>query len=536
VGVKARRGGTGIAVTDPTKFKCCTESINHLKSMVRRMEFFGKYVFPFGLLSTIKDVRASVNDAASLTSTTGGEDRIWASVATSYNYMSPAHVDDDAFLTAITVSFVPKDYRNNKFFYGSFLSVAVYMCFPEFGIAVGLRPGDVLFFNPQYYHCVSGRTNAYNEDKVYVTSFYMKTMQLGLNDNSIGLENVQTETSLTDNVETERLQEFIEREMLSSSVDVDVSLKDSIPPNDSQNVLPDNFLTVLPLPYEDDVEREMLSSSVDADVSLKDNIPPNDSQNEFANNVVMPLPDDDYTKAGSDCAITFYKNRQNQLFLATNLPLLDVPLSEFQFEVVLTKEYTELCELIHEEQTKFFERQDERKKELLLQQTRYEGELLKQFSQKENRLADQIFVRGRTPKKDEFFNKSAGGYLREKTQKMNQYRYESEVEFYRLDNLDKKPLNELKILRDKTIAYDKKINPTHYEEISWNMDGMNVYVAKSSNEDSDDEDSEDEDSDNDVDVDEPRGYESAYADTTSHSLDFFLKGEKQIREEKEKST
>jgi hypothetical protein len=42
-----------------------------------------------------------------------------------------------------------------------------------------------------------------------VISFYMRTMQLELNDNSIGLENVQTETSLTDNVETKRLLENV---------------------------------------------------------------------------------------------------------------------------------------------------------------------------------------------------------------------------------------------------------------------------------------------------------------------------------------
>jgi hypothetical protein len=65
------------------------------------------------------------------------------------------------------------------------------MCFPEVGIAVGLRPGDVLFFNPQYYHCVSGRTREYNTEQVYVTSFYMKSKQLGLNDNSIGIDNFE---------------------------------------------------------------------------------------------------------------------------------------------------------------------------------------------------------------------------------------------------------------------------------------------------------------------------------------------------------
>jgi hypothetical protein len=72
------------------------------------------------------------------------------------------------------------------------------MCFPEQGVAVALRPGDVIFFNPQYYHCVSGKCVEYDTEKVYLTSFYMKTMQLGLNDNSIAF--VQNELS----VETEK--------------------------------------------------------------------------------------------------------------------------------------------------------------------------------------------------------------------------------------------------------------------------------------------------------------------------------------------
>jgi hypothetical protein len=194
IGAHARRGGRGMSVTDASKIKCCQESFNHLNQLTKRMEFFGKQVLPFGLLSTIKDVRQSVNDTMSLTSTTGGEERIWASLATSYNYMSPAHVDDDAFLTVLTVSYVPYIFRNKKYFYKDHINdlpVACYMCFPELGIAVGLRPGDVIFFNPHYYHCVSGRTIEYDTEIVYVTSFYMKSMQLGLNDNSIGIDNVE---------------------------------------------------------------------------------------------------------------------------------------------------------------------------------------------------------------------------------------------------------------------------------------------------------------------------------------------------------
>jgi hypothetical protein len=162
--------------------------------MIGRMEFFAMQVFPFGLMSVIKDVRASVGDEVSLTSHTGGKDRIWASIAASYNYISPAHVDNDAFMTALTVSYVPELYCRRKYCYkGKDLPIAVYMCFPEQGIAVALRPGDVIFFNPQYYHCVSGRTVDYYAEKVHLTSFYMKSMQLGLNDNSIPFE--QTEAS-----------------------------------------------------------------------------------------------------------------------------------------------------------------------------------------------------------------------------------------------------------------------------------------------------------------------------------------------------
>jgi hypothetical protein len=51
-----------------------------------------------------------------------------------------------------------------------------------------------------------------------VISFYMRLMQLELNDNSIGLENVQTETSLTDNVETKRLLENVLREMFAMTM------------------------------------------------------------------------------------------------------------------------------------------------------------------------------------------------------------------------------------------------------------------------------------------------------------------------------
>ena len=69
-------------------------------------------------------------------------------------------------------------------------NIACHFLFLEYGIAVAMRPGDVLFFNPLHYHCLSERCIEYIDEKVFVTSFYMKTSQLGLNDNDIPLSEI----------------------------------------------------------------------------------------------------------------------------------------------------------------------------------------------------------------------------------------------------------------------------------------------------------------------------------------------------------
>jgi hypothetical protein len=42
-----------------------------------------------------------------------------------------------------------------------------------------------MFFNPLIPHCVSQRTLEYATEDVYLTSFYLKNKQIGLNDNRI---------------------------------------------------------------------------------------------------------------------------------------------------------------------------------------------------------------------------------------------------------------------------------------------------------------------------------------------------------------
>jgi hypothetical protein len=49
-------------------------------------------------------------------------------------------------------------------------------------MAVVLRPGDFLLFNPQEMHSISSRCRS--EDEMFCISSYLKTDVVGLNDNS----------------------------------------------------------------------------------------------------------------------------------------------------------------------------------------------------------------------------------------------------------------------------------------------------------------------------------------------------------------
>jgi hypothetical protein len=67
------------------------------------------------------------------------------------------------------------DYQvNNK--------ILCYFAFPRIGMAVALWPGDFLLFNPQEPHSISFRCRS--EDEIFCISSYLKTGEVGLNDNS----------------------------------------------------------------------------------------------------------------------------------------------------------------------------------------------------------------------------------------------------------------------------------------------------------------------------------------------------------------
>jgi hypothetical protein len=67
--------------------------------------------------------------------------------------------------------------------------VVIYFCFPTIGVAVPLRPGDYLLFNAKLHHCISSRCKF--EDEILVTSTYLKTAIVGMNNNDLPLTQEQ---------------------------------------------------------------------------------------------------------------------------------------------------------------------------------------------------------------------------------------------------------------------------------------------------------------------------------------------------------
>ena len=68
--------------------------------------------------------------------------------------------------------------------------IVSYFSFPSLGIAMAMRPGNLIIFNPRLPHCISSRCN--NDDTVLSFSMYLKTSAVGLNDNDLPLTEEQS--------------------------------------------------------------------------------------------------------------------------------------------------------------------------------------------------------------------------------------------------------------------------------------------------------------------------------------------------------
>lgn len=182
-GVKVNQGRKGCISERPTKIDA--DDWNLLVRMIQSMESLTR---PYIESQNLKGLSRANNVARwKVVSREREQDEecneddlhphIWQQAAFGRNIALNSHTDDDFFLSCMTVLWSRKDYPLKD------CPVVQYFVFPEDGIAVALRPGDVLLFNPRVAHCSSSRCHF--EDDIVLGSFYLKSSLVGGNNNDI---------------------------------------------------------------------------------------------------------------------------------------------------------------------------------------------------------------------------------------------------------------------------------------------------------------------------------------------------------------
>jgi hypothetical protein len=168
----------------------------YLQKWLRRAKMFAIHYLPFGLLSGLQEAKFLVDDDICYEkshNTTNPEihnNSLYASMATSYNYIAPAHVDKDSFLSCLFVTLNMEQYNDecHSPLYQEHMDICVYFSFPDYEKTVALRPGDVFFFNPLKRHCVSQRCIEYIDSKVFCSTFYINTKTISGNDATLPIK------------------------------------------------------------------------------------------------------------------------------------------------------------------------------------------------------------------------------------------------------------------------------------------------------------------------------------------------------------
>eukprot|EP00978_Attheya_sp_CCMP212_P026235 scaffold85866_cov55-Attheya_sp.AAC.5 len=174
-GHRIHRGGHGF-VNDRLS-KIDPHAAQTLEKWAKRMEHVTAEFLPSKLLRGI----SKANGFSAWPTT--GKCKFVSAMASSVNYSAPAHLDDD-FLFSIHQLNVEGALESDN--------IVQCMFFPTYGFAVGLRPGDIILFNPHVHHCLSEKTEMYIKDNVHVTTFYVKTAHGSKNNNSIPLSDEES--------------------------------------------------------------------------------------------------------------------------------------------------------------------------------------------------------------------------------------------------------------------------------------------------------------------------------------------------------
>jgi hypothetical protein len=187
VGLKPNRGSHGILDSWPHKLSA-KDKKQILKFMSQCQEVANGYI-KSKELHGIQIVKLILN----WESIEGCRDgSILPSLSQALNTYLSTHTDNHFFYSLMTTACCHA-LRDDIDQYKLHAEVSNYFVFPEQGIAVALRLGDMLIFNPKYHHCLSSCTEAYQNKDVYSLSLYLNSAVIGKNDNRIPLNDKETD-------------------------------------------------------------------------------------------------------------------------------------------------------------------------------------------------------------------------------------------------------------------------------------------------------------------------------------------------------
>jgi hypothetical protein len=178
VGSQVKRSGVGIRITSHSNH-IGPESWDSIVDYVITLENLFSDFVDASMLSMIRQARELVqySTISRLKCHSLHKDgKIFGAFAFGKNVHLPAHVDNDFTYSLVSV-------HKNLPKYETTDNVVIYFCFPRLGVAVPMKPGDSIIFNPQEPHAASSR--CYESDEILCMSLYLKTTLVGLNDNSI---------------------------------------------------------------------------------------------------------------------------------------------------------------------------------------------------------------------------------------------------------------------------------------------------------------------------------------------------------------
>jgi len=180
VSISANRGGRGLRGTGP----CTTNEWRYLKTKLKRHieDIFNEWMEPEllkGLTLAKEAVEHERKVAEGYNTENHRKDEIFLGMACGLNAYLNSHIDDD-FTYSVVVNLPTSPNKETK-------KACKYFCFPSQGLAVTLRPYDVLIFNAREKHCVSSLTKCYVKAQrdIFCVSFYLKSNVIGGNDNSV---------------------------------------------------------------------------------------------------------------------------------------------------------------------------------------------------------------------------------------------------------------------------------------------------------------------------------------------------------------